>query len=148
MNTARAANFYLQALDLKNKVLTVGSIGTDDAAKIILEKTQQEDLLTSIHQEATAITGQCAVTVHEADRTCIAVLDACEAFPTSHLASLLANDTYQFNYFYSTGFFIETNYEALQLLIKKSNGRFAFNFASGYLFEERKEQMAEVIKQA
>ena len=32
MNTARAANFYLQALDLKNKVLTVGSIGTDGAA--------------------------------------------------------------------------------------------------------------------
>lgn len=27
MNTARAANFYLQALNFKNKVLTVGSIG-------------------------------------------------------------------------------------------------------------------------
>jgi bifunctional ADP-heptose synthase (sugar kinase/adenylyltransferase) len=57
MNTARAANFYLQALDLKSKVLTVGSIGTDDAAKIILEKTSEEELMTSFHQDETAITG-------------------------------------------------------------------------------------------
>ena len=33
-------------------------------------------------------------------------------------------------------------------MIASSNGRFGFNFASGYLFEERKEQMAEVIKQS
>jgi hypothetical protein len=35
MNTTRAANFYLQAYGYGNKVVTVGSIGKDDAATII-----------------------------------------------------------------------------------------------------------------
>jgi esterase/lipase superfamily enzyme len=39
MNTARAANFYLQAKDLNRKVMTVGSIGKDQAAEIITTQT-------------------------------------------------------------------------------------------------------------
>jgi hypothetical protein len=35
------------------------------------------------------MTGSCAVTVVDADRTCIAVLDACEKYPKEHLIEVL-----------------------------------------------------------
>jgi sugar/nucleoside kinase (ribokinase family) len=62
----------------------------------------------------------------------------------------LSDDT-TLKVFYSTGFFIEANFEALRLMVahsKAQGGVFAFNFASGYLFEERKAEMLEMISEA
>jgi hypothetical protein len=49
----------------------------------------EENILGHIYMDETAMTGQCAVTVVDADRTCIGVLDACEKYPTSHLEEVL-----------------------------------------------------------
>jgi sugar/nucleoside kinase (ribokinase family) len=52
-------------------------------------------------------------------------------------------------FFYTTAFFIESNYEALKHMMENAqeNGRaFGFNIAAGYLFEEKREQMTEIMK--
>ena len=54
-----------------------------------------------------ALTGQCAVTVVEADRTCVAVLDACEKYPTKHLKHVIERDDLgSVMFYYTTAFFI------------------------------------------
>ena len=85
----------------------------------------------------------------EADRTCIAVLDACEKYPTSHLKLVLERpEMASIMFYYTTAFFIESNYEALKTLMYHSNSynkAFGFNIAAGYIFEEKLEQMKEII---
>jgi len=87
MNTSRAANFYLQALEGQesSRVKTLGSIGKDKAGAYIVKELNKENLLHDLYEDETALTGQCAVTVVKVDRTCIAILDACEKYPTSHI---------------------------------------------------------------
>jgi adenosine kinase len=91
MNTSRAANKYLQAIHGKNfaKVYTLGCIGNDEAGKQILQQLRNENLMHDIYIDDQTLTGQCAVSVVNVDRTCIAILDACEKYPQSHLDSKL-----------------------------------------------------------
>ena len=110
MNTCRAANMYFLGLDeqkYKNKVITLGSIGQDSQGEFIQKKLKEEKIINYLHVDEEAMTGSCAVTVVDADRTCIAVLDACEKYPKEHLAGVLSRpeiDSCQV--FYSTAFFI------------------------------------------
>lgn len=50
LNTSRAANFYLQAVNGKHfkKVYTLGVVGQDDAGKLILEQLERENLMNDI----------------------------------------------------------------------------------------------------
>ena len=121
MNTSRAAHNYLQAAGSspKGKVLTLGCIGDDDSGSYIKKQLKDEEVLYDVHVEEGSLTGSCPVTVVNVDRTCIAILDACEKYPTSHLTSTLENyDMTKALFFYSTGFFIESNKEALMKMIK------------------------------
>lgn len=121
MNTCRSAHFYLQALlgeDVPSKILTLGSIGNDDQANWI-EKTLVDEKIGYDVFKCEKSTGQCAVTVVKADRTCVAVLDACEQYPTSHLENIIQRpESNNFLCLYTTGFFINTNYEALMIMAK------------------------------
>ena len=95
-------------------------------------------------------TGQCAVTVVKADRTCVAVLDACEEYPTSHLLKVL-EDPQSKNYisFYTTGFFIQTNYAALLAMAEFAlsiNGSMGYCFASEDVYESHKKETLEIMK--
>ena len=114
MNTCRAANFYFQGLDdqkYSNKCITLGSIGKDSAGELIQKQLEDEKIINYLYVDEEAMTGSCAVTVVDADRTCIAVLDACEKYPADHLSSILEKPEIQFSkVFYSTAFFIEANY--------------------------------------
>lgn len=117
MNTSRAANFYLQCVDsskFENRVFSTGSIGKDQQAQDIIDQLNNDGLTFDFHQEEGAVTGTCAVTVVNVDRTCIAILDANQKYPTTHMDKLLSTKyVHETNVFYSTAFFIASNYEAL-----------------------------------
>ena len=67
---------------------TMGAVGHDETAEIILKQLQDEKISYSVVQ-ADVSTGLCAVTVNNVDRTCIAILDACEKYPLNHMARML-----------------------------------------------------------
>ena len=51
--------------------------------------------------------------------------------------------------FYSTGFFIQSNYKALSMMAQfaqDNNKIFAFNFAAEYLYQTSKAEIIELIK--
>ena len=85
------------------------------------------------------MTGSCPTTVFEGDRTCIAVLDACKKYPTMHLRNLINSQQIKdVKTFYSTGFFINSNFEALKMIMKHAaneNKGFAFSLAAEYLLD-------------
>lgn len=149
MNTTRAANFYLQTKGHWFKVVTAGSIGHDSLANEISDQIQEEYILGHIYLADGALTGQCAVTVVDADRTCVAVLDACEKYPKSHLLQVLERpEMSSVMFYYTTAFFIESNFEALKALMYHANSYnkiFGFNIAAGYIFEEKLEKMKEIL---
>lgn len=101
---------------------------------MICESLAAEKHAYSIVEVSPASTGLCAVTVNNVDRTCIAILEACEHYPESHMKQTMESEMMK-NCIctYSTGFFIESNYEALCLLAEQSaeqNKIFGFNLAS------------------
>ena len=66
MNTTRAANFYFQAHPrgpYHQRVMTIGSIGSDTTGKFIQDQLKTENVLADMFVVDGAITGQCAVTV-------------------------------------------------------------------------------------
>ena len=70
-----------------------------------------------IYQDPEAVTGTCAVTVVNVDRTCIAILDANKKYPIEHMSQLLKKDYVKDTWiFYSTAFFIASNYQALVMM--------------------------------
>ena len=95
-----------------------------------------------LYKEKTAISGQCAVTVVKSDRTCVAVLDACSMYPSTHLESVLQNKIAQnCRIFYTTAFFIGSNYDALKKMIEyasTNNFIVGFNFASEDMYINNK----------
>lgn len=116
MNTSRAAHKYLQATNgfEFQKVVTLGCVGDDEAGKFVAKSLDEENMMHEIYVDDTTLTGQCAVTVINVDRTCIAILDACTKYPFSHLQPLMTEEYLKDTIcFYSTAFFIEGCYEAL-----------------------------------
>ena len=97
-----------------SKVMTLGSIGKDKVGGFITDQLRQENLLFDFYEDPHALTGQCAVTVMKADRTCIAILDACENYPKEHIEGVLTDMEQEIIdetvCFYSTAFFIESNW--------------------------------------
>jgi len=106
--------------------------------------------MNDIYVDETTLTGQCAVTVVKVDRTCIAILDACERYPLSHLESKLDEERLSDTIcFYSTAFFIDSNFEALMAMANFANNHnriFGFNFAAEYIYQEAKDKLLEVMK--
>lgn len=119
--------------------MTLGSIGNDRTGKIVKSIIESEKLLYSIHEVEDTLTGQCAVSVVNVDRTCIAILDACEKYPTEHIKESLNKELLKDTFcFYSTGFFIESNSQALFEMAKYANTHnriFSYNFAADYIFD-------------
>ena len=62
-------------------------------------------------QVENVITGSCPVTVVKADRTCFAILDACEHYSEDHFKNIIENQslTEKVKYMYTTAFFIDCN---------------------------------------
>lgn len=85
MNTTRAANNYLVSQKESNRTITFGAIGKDIPSEMIVSMLNEEKINYSLHQDAEVPTGLCAVTVNNVDRTCIAILDACEKYPSTHM---------------------------------------------------------------
>ena len=50
---------------------------------------KNKNVLFSIFRSKDKATGVCAVHVNNVNRTCIAILDACESYPLSHTESIL-----------------------------------------------------------
>lgn len=90
------------------------------------------------------------MTVVKVDRTCIAILEACEKYPLEHVQQQLNPDYLQDTLcLYSTGFFIESNYQALKELANYAlnyHKIFGFNFAAEYIYEANKEKVLEMIE--
>lgn len=103
-----------------------------------------------IHQDPEAVTGTCAVTVVNVDRTCIAILDANKKYPSSHMEHLLSKNYVQDTWiFYSTAFFIASNYKALLMMVefcKNNNKLFGFNFAAEFIYKYYKDETFEMIE--
>lgn len=49
MNTIRAGNYYLEKSNQKNKTLTLGAVGQDNSAEMIIEMLNKEGICYSIH---------------------------------------------------------------------------------------------------
>jgi len=136
MNTSRAANYYLQARlgeEASDKIKTLGSIGDDEAGKWILQKLKEEKLNADLMVIENSITGSCPVTVVEGDRTCVAILDACENYKATHIEKVLAEekDLTKVKYMYTTGFMLEINKEACQIMYKNVESfSLCYNLAS------------------
>lgn len=109
----------------------------------------EENLMHDIYIDESTITGSCAVTVVNVDRTCIAILDACEKYPQSHLESKLnPTSLAETVVFYSTAFFIQSNFSALIAMARfanQNNKLFAFNFAAEYIYKQSRPQLLEII---
>lgn len=150
MNTSRAANYYLKKQTETGRVLTMGAVGQDLAAKMLLDQLEDEKLCYDVHLTEKS-TGLCAVTVNKVDRTCIAILDACEQYPTSHMRKMIDSELFRDCFcLYSTGFFVSSNWEALQLMAKAAsehNKIFGFNLGSAYTSRDFKEKMLEILEQ-
>lgn len=105
-----------------------------------------------IYQDPEAVTGTCAVTVVNVDRTCIAILDANKKYPISHMEHLLSKTYVQDTHvFYSTAFFIASNYNALLTMAefcKKNNKIFGFNFAAEFIYKYYKNETFQMIDYA
>lgn len=86
----------------------------------------------------------------EADRTCIAILESCESYPLSHLQGVLAKPEFKNCLaFYTTGFFIGANWEALLEMAQfahDNNKLFGFNFAAEYTFTTHKEEILKILQ--
>lgn len=129
----------------------MGAVGHDETAKIILKQLQDEKISYSIFEAEDGVsTGLCAVTVNNVDRTCIAILDACEKYPTSHMANILTQAAVmQAHVFYSTAFFISSNLQALKLMAEtacKMDKLFAFNLASEDVTAREKVNICEMLE--
>ena len=85
----------------------------------------------------------------QADRTCIAVLDACKFYPTAHFQYAIEQESARnCRLFYTTGFFIASNYEVVKLMMKHASDNnyiFGFNFASEGLYAESKEEILNIL---
>ena len=60
MNTSRAANFLFNSLPsgpMPHKIMTLGSIGDDEAGELVQKQLEEEDLLHDVHIEEGALTG-------------------------------------------------------------------------------------------
>ena len=67
----------------------MGATGQDNAADMVVEMLTKEGVGFSIHEDKDVSTGLCALTVNNADRTSIAILDACEKYPTEHMVKMM-----------------------------------------------------------
>ena len=88
INTSRASQIYFKSSPqgpFHQKVLTLGCIGQDDPGKFVQESLKNEQLLHSVHVDSEATTGCCPTIVTDKERTCLAILDACEKYPLSHI---------------------------------------------------------------
>lgn len=156
MNTSRSAHFYLQALcgeKSEGRVKTMGSIGDDENGKWIQSKLQEEKLAVDLLQVPNVLTGSCPVTVVEADRTCVAILDAGQHYKAEHFEQVLADEKQMENvkYLYTTGFFLSSQAPTCTSMAEyaqKFNKALCFNFASECLFEDPLEsvKMLEMMK--
>ena len=72
--------------------MTAGSIGDGQAGKIISKQVNEENIINDIFVAKDSLSGSCPTTVCEGDRTCIAVLDACKKYPSSHMANMLSQN--------------------------------------------------------
>jgi hypothetical protein len=109
----------------------------------------KENLQHDVFVAESTLTGLCAVTVVKVDRTCIAVLEACEKYPLDHMLSILNTEKLANTVcFYSTAFFIESNYRALLEMAQFANTNnriFSFNLAAEYVYDVSQEEILEMI---
>jgi len=115
--------------------MTLGSVGNDDSGTWILQKLEEEKLNAYILKLENRTTGSCPVTVVEADRTCIGILEACEHYDGSHLENILANQQLMSNvkYLYTTEFFLDIHQDIALHLANHAianNRALCFNLAS------------------
>jgi len=117
VNTSRSANFFLQSVgkrrrsvDFNERVMTIGAIGSDAQGLKVQSQLNRESVSFSVYKAENTMTGSCAVTVNNGDRTCIAILDACEKYPMSHMETVLNSESIKgTKIFYTTGFFLESS---------------------------------------
>jgi sugar/nucleoside kinase (ribokinase family) len=115
--------------------MTLGSVGNDESGIWILQKLEEEKLSANILKLDNRTTGSCPVTVIEADRTCIGILEACEHYEGSHLENILANQELmsKVKYLYTTEFFLDIHQDIAFSLAKyaiENNRSLCFNLAS------------------
>ena len=88
VNTSRASQMYLNSCPdgpFTQKVLTLGCIGQDDSGSFVQQKLKEDSILHSLHIDPNAHTGCCPTITCQKERTCVAILDACEKYPHDHL---------------------------------------------------------------
>ena len=116
LNTVRSANFMLKDSH-PGKTAFFGSIGNDEVGKVLEKELESTGVHGYFHKDESTPTGECAVLVHNNERTLCANLAACLKYPTSHLeANMQVLEKAAF--MYTSCFFITSNYEAMQKYVQ------------------------------
>lgn len=100
------------------------------------------------HKESGVPTGECAVLVHNNERTLCANLAACLKYPTGHLEQNL-QVLEKAAFLYTSCFFITSNYEAMQRYVQfaaDNNKPLGLNLSATFLLQFHTEQVNTMIE--
>ena len=92
MNSARAANYFMNHRGQKGKVTYFGAIGSDPKGEVLEKSISEAGITGHFHKETETPTGTCAVLVNKsnAERSLCANLAAACKYSPEHLAANMA----------------------------------------------------------
>ena len=136
LNTIRSANFMLKDTN-PGKCAYFGCIGKDEYGKTLEEELSSTGVHGHFYHDEDTPTGTCAVIVKDLERALCANLGACTKYPIKHLQDNI-EIVKKAKVFYTTAFFITSNYEALieyAKLAVELNRPLGYNLSAGFLIE-------------
>jgi len=127
-----------------------GSIGQDEVGQVLEKELEDAGVHGYFHKDEATPTGSCAVLVVKQERTLCANLAACLKYPTDHL-KLNLGVLERARMFYTSAFFITSNYEALLMYTKyaaEHDKPLGFNLSATFLIKFNTEQVNTILEYA
>jgi len=125
-----------------------GSIGQDEVGQVLEKELEDAGVHGYFHKDEATPTGSCAVLVVKQERTLCANLAACLKYPTDHL-KLNLGVLERARMFYTSAFFITSNYEALLMYTKyaaEHDKPLGFNLSATFLIKFNTEQVNTILE--
>lgn len=137
MNSARSANWMLNHLGLPGCISYFGGSGNDADAERLENNLLENGITARFHKDANTRTGSCAVLVLDNERALLANLGATQKYIPEHM-DLNMDIMLKAECFYTTGFFVLSNCEAMMKMMKLACERekiVCFNLSAVFLIE-------------
>jgi len=160
VNTLRAFNHLMRKEYHKDgSTLYFGSIAKDSKGEAIKNLLEQESINFRMNEHTPSdnsdgastksndYTGQCAIVIVDGERTPVSNSGANNKFETSHFIDNI-NALDSIKILYIEGFFVSSNFEAIQKAIeysKENNKKFALNLWGEFWIETYKDHFLEIL---